>query len=191
MFSKLKKKPGKAQILASVIVETKKEQKIKIVFVRHRQKRQWLAVLPTNIDLADEEIIRIYGKRWDIEVFFKMMKHYLNLKRETQLRGFDGIIGHLTIVMTRYIFLSFEQRCHDDPKTLGTLFFACSEELRDLSLIEAMQRLLSLALGKVRAAGIIAEDAVLAIVDAVMGVAIETLQTGKRLSEIRPIITAS
>jgi len=27
----------------------------------------------------------------DIEVFFKMMKHYLNLERETQLRDFDGI----------------------------------------------------------------------------------------------------
>jgi hypothetical protein len=191
LFSKLKKKPGKAQIFASVIVETKKEQKIKIVFVRHRQKRQWLAVLSTKVDLADEEIIRIYGKRWDIEVFFKMTKHYLNLERETQLRDFDGIIGHITIVMTRYIFLSFEQRCHDDPKTLGTLFFACSKELRDLSMVEAMQRLLSLALDKVRGAGIIAEDAVLAIVNAVMGIAIEMLQTGKRLSGIRPIITGS
>ena len=91
--------------------------------------------------------------------------------------------------MSRYIFLSFEQRCHDDPKTLGSLFFACSEELRDLSLFEAMQRLLSLALEKVRAAGIITEDAVLAIVDAVMTVALDMLQTGKRLSSISSIIT--
>ena len=190
LFSKLKKRPGKARILASVIVETKKEQKIKIVFVRHRHKRQWLAILSTKVDLADEEIVRIYGKRWDIEVFFKMMKHYLNLERETQLRDFDGIIGHITIVMSRYIFLAFEQRCHDDPRTLGTLFFACSEERRDLSLIEAMQRLLSLALNKVRAAGIIAEDAVLALVDAVMSVAVDMLQTGKKLSHINNQSTA-
>ena len=46
------------------------------------RKRQWLAILSTKIDLADEEIVRIYGKRWDIEVFFKMMKHYLNLERK-------------------------------------------------------------------------------------------------------------
>ena len=190
LFSKLKKRPGKARILASVIVETKKEQKIKIVFVRHRHKRQWLAILSTKVDLADEEIVRIYGKRWDIEVFFKMMKHYLNLERETQLRDFDGIIGHITIVMSRYIFLAFEQRCHDDPRTLGTLFFACSEERRDLSLIEAMQRLLSLALNKVRAAGIIAEDAVLALVDAVMSVAVDMLQIGKKLSHINNQSTA-
>jgi hypothetical protein len=190
LFSKLKKRPGKARILASEVVETKKEQKIKIVFVRHRHKRQWLAILSTKIDLADEEIVRIYGKRWDIEVFFKMMKHYLNLERETQLRDFDGIMGHITIVMSRYIFLAFEQRCHDDPRTLGTLFFACSEERRDLSLVEAMQRLLGLALNKVRAAGIIAEGAVLALVDAVMSVAVDMLQTGIRLSHINDLITA-
>ena len=63
LFAKLKKRPGKARILASVVVETKKEQKIRIVFVRHRHKRGWLAILSTRIDLADEEIVRIYGKR--------------------------------------------------------------------------------------------------------------------------------
>ncbi len=189
LFAKLKKRRGKARILASVVVETKKEQKIKIVFVRHRHKRKWLAILSTRIDLAEEEIIRIYGKRWDIEVFFKMMKHYLNLERETQLRDFDGIIGHITIVMSRYVFLTFEQRCHDDPRTLGTLFFACSEERRDLSLVEAMQRLLSLALDKVRAAGMIAEDAVLAIIDTVMGLAVDMLQTGKKLAHNKNLVS--
>jgi len=191
VFATLKKRPGKARMLASVVVETKKEQKVRIVFVRHRHKRQWLAILSTKIDLADEEIVRIYGKRWDIEVFFKMMKHYLNLERETQLRDFDGIVGHITIAMSRYVFLAFEQRCHDDPRTLGSLFYACSEEQQDLSLVEAMQRLLSLALDKVRAAGIIAEDAVLAIVDAVMGFAVDMLQTGKRLAHSTNLITES
>lgn len=182
LFAKLKKRPGKARILTSVVVETKNDQKIKIVFVRHRQKRGWLAIFSTNIDLASEEIVRIYGKRWDIEVFFKMIKRHLNLERETQLRDFDGIIGHITMVMCRYVFLAFEQRCHDDPRTIGSLFFACCEEQRDLSLVEAMQRLLSLAFAKVREASIIAEDAILALIDAVMGVALDMLQTGKRLA---------
>ena len=191
LFGKLKKRPGKARILASVVVETSKEQQVKIVFIRHRDKRRWLAILSTRIDLADEEIVRIYGKRWDIEVFFKMMKHHLNLERETQLRDFDGIIGHTTIVMSRYVFLAFEQRCHDDPRTLGTLFFACCEERRDLTLLEAMQRLLSLALDKVRAAGFIAESAVLALIDAVMSIAVDMLQTGKRLSQPNSINSVS
>ena len=187
VIATLKKRPGNARILASVVVETKKELKIKIVFVRHRHKRQGLAILSTKIDLAAEEIVCIYGKRWDIEVFFKMMKHCLSLERETQLRDFDGIIGHITIVMSRSIFLAFEQRCHDDPRTLGSLSYACSDERQ--GLVGTMQRLLSLALDKVRAAGILVEDAVLAIVDAVMGFAVDMLLTGKRLAHSTNLIT--
>lgn len=191
LYGKLRKRPGKAKILASVITETKRGQKTKIVFVRHRHKRTWLAVLSTDIDLADEEIVRIYGKRWDIEVFFKMTKHYLNLEREVQLRDYDGIIGHITIAMSRYIFLAYEQRCHDDPRTLGTLFFACSDELKDLSLLEALQRLLSLALNKIRSVGTIAEDVVLTIVDTIMSTAIDILKKNQKLFTNNNVIPVS
>lgn len=182
LYTKIRKRPGKARILASVVVETKQKQKVKIVFVRHRHKRDWLAILSTKIDLAADEIVRIYGKRWDIEVFFKMMKHHLNLEKETQLRDYDGIVGHTTIVMARYIFLAMEQRCHDDQKTIGGLFFACSDEIKDLSLIEALQRLLALALDKVRASGEVLEGTVIAMIDAIMGAAIKFIQTSKRLA---------
>lgn len=85
-----------------------------------------------------------------------MEKHHLNLEKEVQLRDFDGMIGHITIttiIMVRYIFLTFQERCHDDPKTIGDLFFACSDEIDDLSLAGALQRLLALALNKVRSSG--------------------------------------
>lgn len=192
LYSLLRKKPGKAKILTSAVVETRKGQKVKIVFVRNRnRKRQWLGIISTDVELPDEEIVRIYGKRWDIEVFFKMLKHYLNLERESQLRDYDGIIGHITTVMCRYIFLSFEQRCHDDPRTLGSLFFACSDEMEDLSFIEAMQRILSLAMKKIREAGLVAEDVALALVDSIMGIAIDMLQTGQRLLPNNGTVTAS
>lgn len=133
LYSRVKKRSGKAKILASVIVETKHGQTVKIVFVRHRHKRDWLAILSTKTDLPDEEIVRIYGRRWDIEVFFKMMKHYLNLEKEVQLRDYDGIIGHITISMMRYIFLALEQRRHDDPRIperLGPYTWPAPRKLR-------------------------------------------------------------
>lgn len=36
----------------------------------------------TDTPLNENESIRIYGKRWDIEVFFKVCKSYLNLSRK-------------------------------------------------------------------------------------------------------------
>ena len=118
------------------------------------------------------------------------MKHYLNLEREVQLRDYDSIVGHVTIVMVRYVFLSFEQRCHDDPRTLGSPFLACSEKLQDLTLLEVMERLLALATEKIRSESIAAGDVVLALVNKVMTIAVEMLESGRRLSKINSAILA-
>lgn len=113
-YIRLKKLPGGARILASVIVQTEHEQSVKIVFIRHRHKRDWLTILSTDIDLRTDEIVCIYGKRCDFEVFFNMMKYHLHHETEAYLSDYNGIIGHTTIAMIRYIFLVVEQRCHDD-----------------------------------------------------------------------------
>lgn len=184
LYRRLKKRPGKSRILASVVVRMRGGPPVKIVYVRHRHTRSWLALLTTKIDLADEEVIRIYGKRWDIEVFFKMAKHYLNLEKEVQLRDYDGLVGHATIVMTRYIFLALEQRFHDDPRTLGSLFYACCDEMKDLSLLDALNRLLALALDQIRATGEFAEEFVNNMLDAIMGAAIAIINTNRRQSAL-------
>ncbi len=79
--------------------------------------------------------------------------------------------------MTRYIFLAVEQRCHDDQRTIGSLFFACSKEIKDLALIESLQRLLALAFNKVRTSGEYAEAVVITMIDAIMGAAVEFIQS--------------
>lgn len=54
----------------------------KILFIRNRNKRsEWLAILSTDTTLDNEEIIRIYGMSWDIEVFFKCNKSLLQLEK--------------------------------------------------------------------------------------------------------------
>ncbi|AOZ73993.1 hypothetical protein F502_01775 [Clostridium pasteurianum DSM 525 = ATCC 6013] len=57
-----------------------KKIEFKIVFVRDRNRiRQWFAITSTDIFLFDDEIIRIYGKRWDIEFFSKSISYFENL----------------------------------------------------------------------------------------------------------------
>ena len=148
-------------------------KKKKIVFVRDRSKRGWLAILSTDIALADEEIVRIYGKRWDIEVFFKMEKQYLDLVKGVQITDFDGLIAYTTIAMMRYMFLSYEQRLHDDPRTFGELFHACCDEIKNLSLLEALQRIITLAVNNLRNINELSEQVVQEMLDALMGAAVE------------------
>ena len=180
LYKRVKKRPGRAKIIASVIVPMKNGPLVKIVFVRNRNGRGWLALLSTDTGLADEEIIRIYGKRWDIEVFFKMSKHHLNLEREMQLRDYDGLVAHTSLVFSRYMFLALQQRFHDDPRSIGSLFYACCDEIRDLSLFEAFHRLLSLALEKIRKSGEFSESIINSMLDAIMGTAVDIIKSAQR-----------
>lgn len=145
LYSMVKKKCGKAKILSSAIVGIGKDNKgneinAKIVFVRDRNRsRNWLALITANIELSDEDVIRIYGKRWDIEVFFKMTKSFLKLAKEFQGRSYDSMIAHTSIVFTRYIMLSLENRKSKDARTIGGLFYHCCDELQDIQFCEVMQ----------------------------------------------------
>lgn len=112
----------------------------KIVFVRAHNTKKWLVRLSTDVDLADEEIVKPYKRRWDIEVSLKISKSYLRLAKEFQSRSYDALVAHTTIVFARYIMLELARRSGKDPKTLGTLFHAGCGELRQASFPEAITR---------------------------------------------------
>lgn len=148
LYGSVRKKRGKAKILSSVIVgigndKEGKNVSAKIVFVRDRNRsRKWLALISTDISLSDDEVIRIYGKRWDIEVFFKMNKSFLKLGKEFQCRSYDSMVSHTSIVFTRYIMLSIENRNNKDLRTIGGLFYQCCDELQDIQFCESLQLLI-------------------------------------------------
>ncbi|HET6871650.1 MAG TPA: transposase, partial [Sporolactobacillaceae bacterium] len=118
---------------------------VKVVFVQNRNKKsEWLAILSTDCTLTEKEIVCIYGIRWDIEVFFKTTKSLLKLQKEFQGRSFDLLISHTTIVFSRYILLSWQNRCHNDHRTLGGLFYELCDEIDELDWAVALQELIEL-----------------------------------------------
>ena len=136
-----KKRRGRSRYLLSVNVMVGKNQKIpaKIVCVRNKQnKKDWIAFICTNPDLSEEEIIRIYGKRWQIEVFFKTCKSYLNLVGECHSLSYDALTAHVAIVFARYMMLALEQRKDEDHRTLGEIFFFLTDELADITFGESL-----------------------------------------------------
>lgn len=145
IFREVKKRRGRAKILSSAVVTMNDGEQARIVFVRDRKKKDWLALLCTDINLSEEGVVRIYGKRWDIEVFFRTTKQFLELEKGSQARDFDTLIAHSTIVSLRYIFLALEQRQKADPRSLGLLFHACCEEMRDVTYLESLKRIIELA----------------------------------------------
>ncbi len=72
IYNSCKKRRGRSRYLLSVNVTVGQEKKdgrsidAKIVCVRNLANRKdWLALICADTSLSEEEIIRIYGKRWD------------------------------------------------------------------------------------------------------------------------------
>ena len=118
IYRKNKKRRGRSRYLLSVEVEIIKDGNVipaKVVYVRNRNNRKdYLCLLSTDLSLEENEIIRLYGKRWDIEVFFKVCKSYLKLSRECHSLSYDAMTAHTAVVFTRYMMLSLESRESND-----------------------------------------------------------------------------
>lgn len=148
IYNKNKKRRGRSRYLLSVKVDVVKDGIIipaKVVYVRNRNKRnEYLCIISTDVNLSEDEIIRIYGKRWDIEVFFKVCKSYLNLSKECKSMSYDAMTAHTAIVFTRYMMLSLESRESNDTCSMGELFLYFSDEMSDITWIQAFQMLLQM-----------------------------------------------
>lgn len=151
IYSQNKKRRGRAKYLLSVGVElyseeNKKVTKIpaKLVFVRNKhKKKEWIALISTDTKLSEDEVVALYGKRWDIEVFFKICKSYLKLNGEFQQLSYDALVAHTSIVMVRYMIISMQKRQKEDERSLGDLFFACCDEIADIQFEQAVILLMS------------------------------------------------
>lgn len=137
IYTKCKKRRGRSRYLLSVDImvgNSKNQVPAKIVCVRNRSNRKnWLAIISTDTTLTEEEIIQLYGKRWDIEVFFKVCKSYLQLIKGTKTTSYDALNAHIAIVFSRYMILSVNQRCNKDERTICELFYVLANELADIT----------------------------------------------------------
>jgi hypothetical protein len=184
LYGKLKKKRGRSKIKAQAIVTLSNGKQAKIIFVSCDKKRGWLALLSTDLSLPNEEVIRLYGKRWDIEVFFKMCKQHLKLAKEIQIRNYDGLIAHTSLVIARYNMLSLYQRQCMDQRSFGELFRACNDEMTNLSFMVSLERIMRLALVNIRRLFDFTEHMVQEMLDLVMGQALKYFGFSSEIEEL-------
>ena len=64
--------------VAGVAVKEGREVPVRLVYIANRNNpRDYLVLVTTDMSLREDEVIRNYGKRWGIDVFFKVCKSYL------------------------------------------------------------------------------------------------------------------
>lgn len=142
IYRRNKKCRGRSRYILSVLVDVEKDGETipaKLVYVRNKGNRKdYLVLISTDTQFSEEEIIRIYGKRWDIEVFFKACKSYLGLVKEYRGISYDAMGAHVAIVFARYMMLSVAQRENEDDKTICELCFCLLDETEDITFSRSM-----------------------------------------------------
>jgi hypothetical protein len=178
IFTENRKRRGRSRYLLSVPIRLRCDKDgqettmpAKLVYVRNRSKRnEWIALVSTDTTLSEDEIVALYGKRWDIEVFFKVCKSYLKLTGEFHQLSYDALTAHTTIVMIRYMILSAAKRTEQDPRSLGELFFTCYDEMADIKFEQSLILLISLLSEALTDSSLgLSEDQIMPIMDAFIG----------------------
>jgi len=153
---KLKRKAGKDDskgrsflFSATVTMVNKKkdgdDRDVKIVFVRNRNKKsEYLAILSTDIELTENQIVEYYSCRWGIETMFQTCKSFLGLQKGTRSLDYSEIHASTAILMFQYSMMSYLNRQNSDEISFGELFYRLLEEVQDAALFNALKMMLSL-----------------------------------------------
>jgi len=165
IYHRNQKRRGRSRYLLSVEAEILGINGIvlpvRLVYVRKRGKRkEYLVLLSTDMSLSEEEIIRIYGKRWEIEVFFKVCKSHLRLTKECHSISYDAMVAWNAIVMSRYMMLAVDKRLEEDARSFGELFSDVCDELPDITWEKAFLLLLDTLLNVAAEKYFLADDEV-------------------------------
>ena len=148
-----KKRHGKAAWKLSVNVNLLVKEKnkiieripVKLVYLPNRaNKKEWVCLLGTDTGMDENEIIRQYGKRWNIECMFKCCKQYLHFGKDFQAPSFEAQNAQIAIAFTRYMMIAIEQRESEDYRSCGELFMLFYQELQDITFIQPLALIVAL-----------------------------------------------
>ena len=149
------------KFLTSTIAKTKGGRLVKLVFVRANNSKKIITVVSTDLNLSAQEIIVMYGRRWKIEVTFKVLKQHLGLSTECQARKFASIFAAMAVANMRALLIELHRRMNQDLRTSGEIFHEAVEAAQDVPFQVALNSLINLILDlpqKLYEKGIIAKN---------------------------------
>lgn len=196
LYTMSKKRRGKSAWKLSVNVNllVKENNKIieripvKLVYLPNRANtKEWICLLSTDTEMEENEIIRQYGKRWNIEVMFKCSKQYLNFGKDFQATSFEAQNAQIAIAFARYMLIAIEQRESEDYRSFGELFMLFYQELQDITFIKSLSLIIELFKeGMMKMLGVTEEQiqsVVNYVLSALPGYLQRTLSTAKGLAQ--------
>lgn len=198
LYAMSKKRRGKSAWKLSVRVNLLVKEKnkiieripVKLVYLPNRaNSKEWICLLSTDTEMDENEIIRQYGRRWNIEVMFKCSKQYLNFGKDFQAPSFEAQNAQIAIAFARYMLIAIEQRESKDYRSCGELFMLFCQELQDITFIKALALIVELFKEEMKKLPGITEAQIQSVVDYVISALPGYLQ--RSLSAANGIVQAA
>ena len=177
LYTMSNKRRGKAAWKLSVNVNLLVKEKnkiieripVKLVYLPNRANtKEWICILSTDTEMEENEIIRQYGKRWNIECMFKCSKQYLRFGKDFQSPSFETQNAQVAIAFTRYMMIAIEQRESKDYRSCGELFMLFYTELQDITFIQSLSIIVALFKDGMKNLLGVTEEQIQAVVDYVV-----------------------
>jgi hypothetical protein len=109
---------------------------VRLLFVSDGRK-SWQALLCTDLEMEESQILSYYARRWSIEVFFKDAKQMLYMAKE-QSNTFDALVACHSLVMIRYLLLVYILSKRRLIGPLGPLFRELAEDQSMLMMAQTL-----------------------------------------------------
>ena len=114
------------------INERTKIGKIKICFFKYPHVKRWKAILSTDLNLSEEEVLKIYLRRWSIECIFKEVKQYFGYDQSKSSK-YCAMVADLTIRYMFYNMLCYKKH-KDEYASMEQLLIEFCEQLEETFL---------------------------------------------------------
>ena len=105
---------------------------IKICFFKYPGVKKWKAILSTDTELSEIEVLKIYLRRWSIECIFKEIRQFFGYD-QSKSSNYAAMVADLTIRYVFYTMFCF-RKVENHNKPMGQIVFEFYQELFDLWL---------------------------------------------------------
>jgi hypothetical protein len=105
---------------------------IKICFYKYPNVKRWKAILSTDLQLSEEEVLKIYLRRWSIECIFKEVKQYFGYDQSKSSK-YCAMVADLTIRYMFYNMLCYKKQ-QDGHDSMEQLLIEFCEQLEEAFL---------------------------------------------------------
>ncbi len=119
----------------------------KLVWLRARgNSTKILCILSTDLTISDEEVVRNYSSRFNIEFGFFNMKHFLSLESGSRSRNYDSVFAHLSLACIQLILMTLLKVFNEDPTSIGEIYQQTTTTVRVQPIAEVIRRIVTMVI---------------------------------------------